>query len=834
MSGFIGSSTVYSILSRRCGATIHERRTFFIRPLNICLNDHRNDTLRDPPPAKPAIFFGRDALVRGVVTALLKHDHVALIGPGGIGKSSVAKAILHDDAIKERFKDDRFFVRFDDMDASQVTCGTFLNRVANCLGVKASKGTARKLVSSYLSAHRVLLVFDNAETFLEALADRDAAEIATIIDEFGSLSSVTLMLTTRSRSLPSNLLCNHITIPSLEQYAARDAFTTVYQNSIPPAIVDRLLSALDFHPLSINLLAQVAVQNQWPPEDLVEAWEREKIRLLEVGRGKVQSLAVTIELSLNSRSVQALAVKAPHLLQIVAFLPQGVDKKNLTALLPDETGVHTVVDTLCRLSLVYYNGNYITMLAPIRLYIMSTYDDTEFLDTVRSFYYPRLKSDDDGQWIVTEDINVERLIAHDLTIRRNLKETCEFCISFLRHLREHKVRPTGLGPIVQALPKHFSSPRTLLGIRLPRVFSKHRSLIAKANCLLASAGLANDTHQITEALQLCEAAKTLFSQVNDKENMIACIVMLGEAHTFLGNITRAEELFTAGLDIARANRDAKSEASLSLQLSAAASFRGSPGAIEKTKAAQRYFESQQDNRGVTAAMFLHGWIAYAGDDYLSARLQWEACRDRVKHSHDKAERSTYSDILEHLSLIAHREGKLSYGHEMLDESYKLYLDLADNTSALFTLAKKAVLIADEGDFDASRKLMANVFQGITSGNQEFLRPASLYISARTELLAKNYSEAKILFRQSIDLCDIEGDNVGKAIGIRTLGEIAVLEQDIEEAQRLFTQALSLCKSMGVLPKMISISFDIYTLNDSIYNGWVLFQEGRLGHSTTLS
>jgi hypothetical protein len=206
---------------------------------------HRSDTLREPPPAKPIIFFGRDTVVRGTVVALFRHDHVALIGPGGIGKSCIAKAVLQDDAIKERFKDERFFVRFDDMDASQVTCGTFLNCIANCLGVKVSKGTAREFISFHLSTHQVLLVFDNAETFLEALADRDAAEIATIIDGFGSLSSVTLMLTTRSRSLPPNLLCNHITVLPLSNVPLG---ITVYHDSIPQAVVHKLLSALDFTP----------------------------------------------------------------------------------------------------------------------------------------------------------------------------------------------------------------------------------------------------------------------------------------------------------------------------------------------------------------------------------------------------------------------------------------------------------------------------------------------------------------------------------------------------------------------------------------------------------
>jgi len=52
--------------------------------------------LGESPPPPPGACFGRDELIEKIVSLAENLTSIALIGAGGIGKTSIALSVLHD------------------------------------------------------------------------------------------------------------------------------------------------------------------------------------------------------------------------------------------------------------------------------------------------------------------------------------------------------------------------------------------------------------------------------------------------------------------------------------------------------------------------------------------------------------------------------------------------------------------------------------------------------------------------------------------------------------------------------------------------------------------
>jgi predicted ATPase/DNA-binding winged helix-turn-helix (wHTH) protein len=115
-------------------------------------------------PARLLRMVGRDETVQAVCEQLLGQRFVTIVGPGGIGKTTVAVSVAH--AKISEFGGAIHFVDLGALDEPSLVAGA----IASTLGLPVNSDSPSQDLLSFVRDQRMLLVLDNCEHVIETAA----------------------------------------------------------------------------------------------------------------------------------------------------------------------------------------------------------------------------------------------------------------------------------------------------------------------------------------------------------------------------------------------------------------------------------------------------------------------------------------------------------------------------------------------------------------------------------------------------------------------------------------------------------------------------------------
>ena len=321
---------------------------------------------------RPQVFFGRDHELHTIIHLISSSSfaaRIAILEPGGVGKTALALAVLSHEEIVSRFGKSRYLVPCE----SVTSRDALFVAIANSLSLfqhghtfdNSSVVALESHVLSALRSEECILCLDNFESPWDQPSPRKRA-VEMLLADITALPSVTVLITMRSGESPKETawtLPVLLPLTNLPHEAAKRTWESLAGTYDEWA--KKLIEAVDCLPLAVTLLGSLAEVTT--AETLWEHWQKDK-------GDSLTSLELSIALSLECGLMTA-DVSSKRLLGILSMLPDGMPAFPLPEfrrLFPDIPHSSWSLDTLLKWSLAVHTAdNMVRVNSLVQLYCES-------------------------------------------------------------------------------------------------------------------------------------------------------------------------------------------------------------------------------------------------------------------------------------------------------------------------------------------------------------------------------------------------------------------------------------------------------------------------------
>ncbi|KZP29442.1 hypothetical protein FIBSPDRAFT_884873 [Athelia psychrophila] len=496
-----------------------------------------------PPsqPSAPDIWFGREKIVSSLAEIITSNENprLAILGAGGMGKTSTALHVIYHEAVVARYQDRAFFVACD----AATSADLLVSRILQIIGVSA--GAGENLVTvMHLALKRApptLLLLDNFESLWEADQDHTAAR--DLLQKIANSPSSTLIITMRATTPPPGIRWTFFeSLPPLPAASAKAVFLAINTTFCDGSeggdqVLDELLMELDYVPLAIHLLAHVSAGLS--PQFILKQWQKHRTHILSLDsytKDKLESVDVSISLSMESLDVER-NTGAIQLLGMLCLLPDGLLRWQDRLEVIEKTFKTATSDLflLRKFALIYTAGGKLGVLSPIRYFVLQHYPpDSQHVQCIYDIiwelvgtyapvdYGPELNGATEA--LGPEMGNISSLIDHAVVHNHPVGTIIDIAIEASWHLcRTH--------------PSHY-----LLQKVSTLVPSVHTKTQAKYWCVSGNLLYKQDVY--AEAVSTLTQARGLFLEIDDRLGAAQCSYRLGEVFRMQLNLSEATTILT--------------------------------------------------------------------------------------------------------------------------------------------------------------------------------------------------------------------------------------------------------------------------------------------------
>ncbi|TDL23914.1 hypothetical protein BD410DRAFT_767765 [Rickenella mellea] len=636
------------------------------------------------PPASPENFYGRDDYTNQVIHTLLTNvpARLAILGPGGVGKTSVAAAVFHNPRIKDYFQNHRTFISCEAL----LTADSLTESLCRGFDLSIQDGKPLKTLLNYLqSAPQILLVLDNFETLWDA--DNENQDTLKLLRNLSTLTNLHILMTIRGILRPPGISWTEPVLeplPVLSVDIAKMAYLAISPTYDHDSL-EQLLEKVGYLPLAINLLANLA-QMGFSPSALLAAWVKEQTRMLTLGgKNKLESLDISISLSVRSPLLERNS-DALSLLRIISYLPGGTKMHCLADIASHVKGITEAQVVLFRTGLIYWmSDTTLNILSPIRYYVLNNMIIQEHeLQQIHNFYFSltdsckRISPNNVMKFKqVTQAVGEEKenlIFVLDKAIQRSMIEhqalqavvdyseylywTVPSKTLLLKAIDIFKTLPSNdmlganliyaLGKLSQVVSDNSHAKEALT--QAMEIFQKLGDREYTAHCLRRLGDIARTEKHYVDAHQLIFQASDIYQEIDDKQGAALALRSLGDVAKMQGHYYDAKEALSTTLAFFEST-DRKIGVAKCLQSlgDVARMQQKYEDAKESLTKAMETFQEVDGRLGAAECLFSLAEVAKMQEDFTEARNYLHKAITIFKEFGDKSGENQCSTLLEEIN-----------------------------------------------------------------------------------------------------------------------------------------------------------------------------------------